>query len=122
MENPFVFLSGHCFVLSQRCLVSPLFILGLILPAGAVGFGSAAPVGRTPRDPLITDGLLRMFPFTCPRLSMEYNLLLFLVVRVFNKTIFESVFIDCFVAFAGRLKEPGARSCCRRKDKCLLYS
>lgn len=49
----------------------PLFIVGLILPAGAVGFGSAVPVGLTPQDPLITDGLQRTFSFTFPQLNIE---------------------------------------------------
>lgn len=59
-ENSFVILSGHGFVLSQRCSVSPLFILGLILPAVAVGFSSAVPERLTPvdLDPLRTDGPL----------------------------------------------------------------
>lgn len=95
-KNPIVLQSGHCFVFSQRCPVSPLFILGLILPAGAVGFGSAVPVGLTPQDPLVTDGLLRTFPFTSPLQNTEYNLLLLLVVRVFNKPIFENIFNVCF--------------------------
>lgn len=85
--NPFVFLSRRCFVLSQRCSVYPLFILGLILPAGAVGFGSAVPVGLTPRDPLITDGLLGTFPFTQPQLNIGHHIMFSLIYDSWQSSI-----------------------------------
>lgn len=64
-DGPSSYLHGLCFMARSRA--SALSILGRLLPAGALGFDSFAPVGRRPIHPrmlIVGAPCCRMLPDT----------------------------------------------------------
>lgn len=75
LKNPFVLLSTDAIVPSQRCPVCLLFIRGLILPAGPVGFGSAVWGGLTPQA-IVKTAQNRWSPEDASRPKLHFELYL----------------------------------------------